>query len=247
MATTFQVLRIVSSTNDEGLQVFVDVQIYDTELGIINFSNWYSGTVASTIVENPSSIADIITPILPAILAEKRIHSFNPNNLLTIPINSLQSKAENGPEWVTETDATTGLNRTGWRFEYAVSQSTQFYIHNTNGSIFETDRFKIKILSKIPFIESDPLQETYDTAVWTVKAFFENYSMTSLWSDIFTTSVTYQLNKVCSSEWLTVEVPEKTEETFRLVIEISRDVSNENDLLDRNILLTGIDIILNSD
>lgn len=74
MATTYQILRIENSQNKNGQpEVFVDVQIFDDEVGIINYPKWYEGNQAISIIEDNSIIDNIIIPILPALIAQKKI------------------------------------------------------------------------------------------------------------------------------------------------------------------------------
>jgi hypothetical protein len=78
MATTYQILRTEITKDRSGNdEVFVDVQIYDDTVGIINYPIWYSGQQALAIIADNSVINTYITPILPALVMQKSIEITN--------------------------------------------------------------------------------------------------------------------------------------------------------------------------
>ena len=74
MATTYQILRKeVSQDRNGNNEVFVNAEIYDDEVGVINYPKWYRGTLAENIIADESTLDTLIQPILGALVAQKRI------------------------------------------------------------------------------------------------------------------------------------------------------------------------------
>lgn len=87
MATTFQVLRQENTKNREGQdEVFVDVQIFDDTVGVINYPRWYTGAQAATLIADPSAIDGIITPIMSALVAQRQYEINNPLPQPNLPV-----------------------------------------------------------------------------------------------------------------------------------------------------------------
>jgi len=70
---TFLINRLEITNDSNGNdEVFVDVQIFDNEAGVINYPKWYQGAMAAAIIADNSAINTFIEPLIPALVAQKK-------------------------------------------------------------------------------------------------------------------------------------------------------------------------------
>lgn len=73
MATNYQILRTEFGTGKNGRkEFFVDLQITDDELGLINYPMWHFGNEATQMAETAVYLESKIDEMIPAILDAKR-------------------------------------------------------------------------------------------------------------------------------------------------------------------------------
>ena len=53
-------------------EVFVEAQIFDDEVGVINYPKWFNGAQAIAIIDDNSIVLSIITPLVPGLISQKR-------------------------------------------------------------------------------------------------------------------------------------------------------------------------------
>jgi uncharacterized iron-regulated protein len=72
MATYFINRMVITKDSDNNDEVFVDVQIFDDEAGVINYPKWYQGAMAAAIIADNSVVNTFIQPAIPALVAQKK-------------------------------------------------------------------------------------------------------------------------------------------------------------------------------
>lgn len=74
MARSYQVLRVEPSTDRQGTpEVFVTIDIFDDEIGIINFARWFHGKPAENIIADPTEVDKFIVGTINILVQQKKI------------------------------------------------------------------------------------------------------------------------------------------------------------------------------
>lgn len=67
--TTYQILRTEFTTSREGQdEIFIDLQLNDSTLGIINWPHWIKGVEAVEITANPELLTGRVEAMIPGII-----------------------------------------------------------------------------------------------------------------------------------------------------------------------------------
>lgn len=70
----YQILRKEVVKSRQGIdEVFVDLQIYHSTLGVINAPKWFTGSQASMIIADENALLPLIESMIHGIIAQKQI------------------------------------------------------------------------------------------------------------------------------------------------------------------------------